>query len=254
MNTQLIKLLALNKGKGFFKAEVTAEEATIYVYDAIVSDAFWGGITALDFNKALASTTAPIIHVRINSPGGDVFAARAMAQAMKEHPSQIIAHIDGMAASAATFLAIAADSSVIGAGGMFMIHRAWTLAMGNAKDFTEIAALLSRTDNSIMLDYVAKSGQTEQQITDLMDAETYFIGQEAVDAGFIDAIASTSPKNSIKWDLSAYAKAPELENNNNPDPEQEPNEQPLPEPLQDLSQQRIQLNKARLNLAKAIPH
>ena len=85
MTLQLFKLLALNKGKGFFKAETTQEEATLYLYDAIVSDSYWGGVTPLDFAKSLSAITAPTIHLRINSPGGDVFAARAMAQAIKEH-------------------------------------------------------------------------------------------------------------------------------------------------------------------------
>ena len=219
MTPQLLRLLALNKGKGYFKAEVTAETATIYLYDAIVSDAYWGGISAIDFAKQLAAITAPEIHLRINCPGGDVFAARAMVQAIKEHPSTVIAHIDGYAASAATFLVIAADQSVISEGGMFMIHNAWTIAGGNAKDFTYMADLLERTDQTLRNEYLAKTGQTEQQIKDWMDAETYFYGQEAIDAGFVDAIATITPKNSIAWDLSAYDKAP-VNNSSAEQPEQ----------------------------------
>lgn len=226
---QLIKLLASNKGKGFFKAESAADTATIYLYDAIVSGSYWGGVSALDFIKELAAITAPNIELRINCPGGDVFAARAMAQAMKEHPSKITAHVDGYAASAATFLVIAADASVIGDGAMFMIHNAWTMAAGNAKDFSDMAALLSRTDQTIVNDYTAKSGATEEQVKAWMDAETYFYGQEAVDAGFIDGLAGVTPKNVINWDLSAYAKAP----NNKTDPAPEPIIEPEPAP--DLS-------------------
>ncbi len=214
MTPQLLKLLAKNKGKGYFKAETTGDTATLYVYDAIVSDNYWGGITALDFVKELAAITAPNIDLRINSPGGDVFAARAMAQAMKEHPGTITAHVDGYAASAATFLVIAADSSVISDGAMFMIHNAWTVAAGNAKDFADMASLLSRTDQTIVNDYMAKTGATEEQIKLWMDAETYFYGQEAIDAGFITTLAASAPKNKIDWDLSAYAKAPV----NEPDP------------------------------------
>jgi len=230
----LIKLLALNKGRGFFKAEVKNEEATIYLYDVIVSDAFWGGVTAMDFIKQLAAITAPVIHLRINSPGGDVFAARAMAQAMKEHPSKIIAHIDGYAASAATVPMIAADESVIGEGAMMMIHNAWSIAMGNARDFTEMATLLSRTDQTLIKDYMAKSGKTEQQIKDWMDEETFFFGQEAVDAGFVTALAEDTPKNKIDWDLSAYTKAPPMQAKAEPENTPEPITEPAPEPI-DLS-------------------
>lgn len=208
MTPQLLKLLAKNKGKGYFKAEVTGDVATLYVYDAIVSDSYWGGITALDFVKALASINAPEINMRINCPGGDIFAARAMSQAIKEHPSQITAYIDGYAASAATFLVIAADKSIISDGALFMIHNAWTMAAGNAKDFTEMASLLDRTDQTIVKDYMATTGATEEQIKAWMDAETYFYGQEAIDAGFVTELATVSPKNAIDWDLSAYAKAP----------------------------------------------
>lgn len=108
-------LLQLNKGKGSFHVENKTEaEATIYLYDAIVSDDIWGGVSAVNFVKELNALSNPVIHLRINSPGGDVFAARAMSQAIKEHKSKIIAHVDGMAASAATFPVIAADESVIG--------------------------------------------------------------------------------------------------------------------------------------------
>ena len=251
--TPLLKLLALNKGRGFFRAEATAEEATIYVYDVIVSDAFWGGITALDFIKELAKITAPVIHLRINSPGGDVFAARAMVQVMKEHPSQIIAHVDGYAASAATFLVVAADKSQISDGAMFMIHNAWTIAMGSAKDFADMANLLERTDQTIANDYMAKTGQTEQQIKDWMAAETYFFGQEAIDAGFIDGMNEALPKNKIQWDLSAYAKAPPpketIENNNFPDPEPDPEQEEGNEDEQ--TEILLQQNKNRLRLMQS---
>jgi len=235
MNPQLLKLLALNKGKGYLKVEASAEEATLYLYDAIVSDSYYGGVSALDFIKELSAITAPTIHLRINCPGGDIFAARAMVQAMKEHPSTIIAHIDGYAASAATFLAIAADQSVISEGGMFMIHNAWTIAGGNAKDFADMANLLSRTDQTLCNEYLAKTSQTEQQIKDWMDAETYFFGQEAVDAGFVDSVAETAPKNSINWDLSAYAKAPLENQTNSAEASNKSKPDPLPEPKPDLS-------------------
>lgn len=206
----LLKLLAKNKGKGQpIKAKTEGEEATLYVYDVIVSDEYWGGVGAESFVKALNKLDAPTIHLRINSPGGDVFAARAMVQAIKDHSSKIVAHVDGMAASAATFLVIAADESVINEGGMFMIHNAWTIAAGNAKDFISTADLLSKIDESLVRDYAAKTNIGEEEVRQWMDAETYFIGQEAVEAGFVSAIAEAAPKNKIAWDLSAYKHAPE---------------------------------------------
>jgi ATP-dependent Clp protease, protease subunit len=241
MSLHLLKLLALNKGKGSFSVEAKAEEATIYLYDAIVSDNYFGGVSAIDFVKELNALTQPVIHLRINSPGGDVFAARAMAQAIKEHPSKIIAHVDGVAASAATFPAIAADESVISSGGMFMIHNAWTIGMGNSGDFLELAALLEKTDQSINADYVDKTGKTAEEIKSLMDAETYLYGQEAVDAGFISSIAQVAPKNKIKWDLSAYDKAPVIEDI----VEEQVINEPV-EPIPKTNYNRIRLHQASL--------
>lgn len=242
----LLKLLALNKDKGQpIKAETVEGESTLYVYDVIVSDDMWGGVSAEAFVKELNALTAPVIHLRINSPGGDVFAARSMVQAMREHNSTIIAHIDGMAASAATDLVMAADKASITDGGMFMIHNAWTIAMGNKEDFLKSAELLERIDQVIAENYVTKSGQTTEQVVEWMDAETYFFGQEAVDAGFVDEIAeSAGPKNQIKWDISAYKHPPEPENKTEPPT---PQADPEPEPEKpDLSMQRKQLQVVEL--------
>lgn len=206
----LLKLLADNRGRGQFRAERTAEDATVYLYDAIVSDDILGGVSATNFVKELHAITAPVIHLRINSPGGDVFAARAMEQAIREHGSKIIAHIDGYAASAASYLALAADEVQIAEGGFFMIHKAWTVAWGNAKDLTDTAALLDKIDESLVKSYAAETGQDPAQIAEWMAAETWFSADEAVQYGFADSIAKGKAKASAEWDLSAYAKAPAI--------------------------------------------
>jgi ATP-dependent Clp protease protease subunit len=233
---QLKHLLITNRGKGFFRADTSTdgEEATIYLYDAITDDDYWGGVSPMSFIMTLAAITAPTVHLRINSPGGDVFAARAICQAIKEFPGQIVGHIDGCAASAATMIAIACSDCVIADGGMFMIHNAWVVAAGNANDFTTMANLLGRVDQTLCNDYVAKTGQTPEQIKEWMDAETYFFGQEAVDAGFVSGVAAAAPEpdapqNKIQWDLSAYAKAPKPQAKTEP-PAPEPKPEPTPEP------------------------
>lgn len=212
MNLPLIKLLSLNKGKGVFKAESNSDEATLYVYDYITSDDTFGGISALTFAKELAALTAPVINLRINSPGGDVFAARAMEQAIREHNSSIIAHIDGYAASAASYMALAANEVRIAPGGFFMIHKAWTFAIGNSDDLSKTVKLLNKLDESLVNTYVAKTGQSIEQITQWMKDETWFNANEAVTFGFADSITAETEKqttsNNINWDLSAYLKAP----------------------------------------------
>lgn len=210
----LLKLLADNRKRGLFRAEAAADEATLYLYDTIVADplmAEWlGGVDPLSFSRELAAITAPVVHLRINSPGGDVFAAQAMAQALREHPAKVIAHVDGYAASAATEVAVAADEVVMAPGAMYMIHNAWTIALGDKNELLDTAALLEKVDGVLAEGYAAKSGKDIAQIREWMDAETWFTAQEAVDAGFADRLAETKPKAqaAARWDLSAYAHAP----------------------------------------------
>ena len=193
-----------------FEVKNDGDEATIYVYDVI--DSYWG-IKAADFVQALAALAAPTIHLRINSPGGDVFDARAMATAILGHKSKVIAHIDGMALSAATTIAIAAAEVEIAEGGFFMVHQAWTLAYGNANDLIEMADLLEKIDAAIAADYGRKTKKSNEQIVQWMAEETWFNAQEAVDAGFADRVfkgAEPAAGASAKWDLSAYEKVPKM--------------------------------------------
>lgn len=210
MAKQLLKLLADNRGKGLFKAESNGDEATVYLYDVIVSDDFWGGVSALSFAKELAGISAPVINLRINSPGGDVFAARAMETAIREHKSTIISHIDGEAASAATYVAIAADKVRIAEGGFFMIHKAWSIALGNADDMLQMAALLEKVDESLVTTYANRTNQSPDDIRDWMVNETWFSAQEALDSGFVDEIVKSDIKSQHRWDLSAYSRPPKI--------------------------------------------
>lgn len=204
------RLLADNIGRGLFLTENAADEATIYLYDVIVNDSSWGGISAIDFVRELAAAQVGTIHLRINSPGGEVFAAQAMVQAVKEHPAKVVAHIDGLAASSASWLALSADEVHIASGGMIMIHQAMTYAVGNAKDMHATAAMLEKIDRVLVDLYVEATGQTEERIAEWMAAETWFSAQEAVDAGFASSIATAEAKNLKAWNLSSYANAPPL--------------------------------------------
>lgn len=215
---QLLKLLALNKTAArrfeVVKAEA-ASEATIYLYDAIVATdeeaAWWGGVSAQSFVKEIRALEAEVIHLRINSPGGDVFAARAMEQALREHKARVITHVDGFAASAASYLALAGDEVEIAAGGFFMIHKAWTFAYGNADDLISTAELLTKIDDSLVATYATETGQEADQLREWMRAETWFNSDEAVQYGFADRVAASAVKDTAAWDLSAYAHAPKMQ-------------------------------------------
>lgn len=190
-------------------------DATLWLYDVIGADA-WGGVDAARFVQDVATISAPVIHLRINSPGGDVFDARAMSTALRAHPARIVAHIDGLAASAASYVALAADEVEISDGAFLMIHNAWGVVLGNRHDLLEMALTLEKIDASIAADYQRKSGQDPATVQRWMDAETWFTAQEALAVGLVDRVAepgtaSTEAAAQQRWNLSAYADAPFLQ-------------------------------------------
>lgn len=209
---RLLRLLADNRevkdaARRFEVLNADQAEATVYLYDMIVSskaDAeWWGGVAAETFVKDFAAITAPTIHLRINSPGGDVFAARAMEQAIRAHPANVIAHIDGYAASAATYLALAGDEVEIVDGGFFMVHNSWSIAMGNAEEFRKTAGLLDQIDATIVATYAKRTNLDEGALRDMLAAETWIGAQQAVEEGWADRIAGDSPKDRVNWNVSA---------------------------------------------------
>lgn len=207
MKSQLLKLIQNNIGKPRnFQVRAEADEATIYLYDVI--GGWWGGVAAEEFVKALKAITAPLIHLRINSPGGDVFDARAIATAIAQHPAKVVAHIDGLAASAATYVAIAANRVEMAQGGFFMVHRSWTLAIGNTFDMRDAGELLQKIDDSLIRDYARKTGRDDGVIVDWMNEETWFSADEAKAAGFVDDVVEAESKAASTWDLGAYRNAP----------------------------------------------
>ena len=244
---QLLCLLANNKdtqGRKF-NSVVNGIEATVYLYDVIVSDAlsaeYFGGVDPLTFAQALNEIKADTIHLRINSPGGDVFAAQAMAQAIREHPANVIAHIDGVAASAATTIACACDESVISSGGAYMIHRAMMMAFGNTNDLTESASVLEKIDVIIANGYAKQTGKTTDEILAMMTAETWMNADEAVANGFIQSVAETEEQPTALWDLSAYTQAPKAIRNALKPPQKPPEPTVITDEHRERMQQRIRL-------------
>lgn len=197
------------------QVNAAAREATVYLYGPIVSSAseaeWYGGVSAESFVPELRALDVDVIHLRINSPGGDVFGGQAIAQALRESKARVVAHVDGLAASAATVIATAADEIEMAAGSMYMVHRAWTFAYGNRNDLVATAELLDKIDGTLAGQYAARTGDSRDEMLAVMDAETWFTAEEAVEAKFVDRIAgdaSEAPEARAQWDLSAYAKAP----------------------------------------------
>lgn len=255
MRNRLIQLLADNRNVPDRRFEVrplaaaaeSTDEVEVLLYDAIVDselEAEWlGGVAPEPFKRALQGITASTIHLRINSPGGSVFAARAMETALREHQARIVVHIDSLAASAASFLAMAGDDIVISKGAMVMIHKAWTWAWGNATELQKTAALLEKIDGTLVETYTDRTGQSARQVADWMAAETWFTAQEAVDNGFADRLSEPAAPDAgaqAAWNLRAYLRAPEA-------PLQAPAHTPPPAAAADLrARQSQRLRAARL--------
>ncbi len=194
------------------RADASDEVAKVYVYDVI--DAYWGA-SAKGLVEALAGLAGRDVHLHINSPGGDVFEARAMVAAIRAHTGKVDTFIDGLAASAATYLALAGATVSITDGGMFMVHNSWTLAWGNKAELRSTADLLEKIDGTIAADYMRKTSKAQDVVAGWMDAETWFTAAEALAAGFVDQIitvpAPATDATAARWNLSAYANAPKLQ-------------------------------------------
>lgn len=198
-------------GKPFFKSVIdnASQESTIYIYDHITNDDFmveyYGGVSTNKIIEELNAISTPVINLRFNSPGGDVFAARTVEAAIKEHNSKIIAHIDGLAASAASTLAIACDEVVISPGGMFMIHKASTGVYGNADDFESMTAALKAIDSTIADSYAAKTGKPVDELLAAMAKETWYTAKESIEIGFADRLEgdpNQAVENVIEWEFT----------------------------------------------------
>jgi ATP-dependent Clp protease protease subunit len=162
-----------------------ALKAEIYVYGVIGGDWMGDGTSANKFKdelKALKDVSAIDLH--IDSEGGSVQDAQTMYALLVAHPAKVTVHIDGWACSAASFLAMAGDEIRIGSGSMFMIHNARMMAYGEAADLERGAALLRTTNQLILQKYVDRTGLASEKVKAWMDAETWFTGREAVEAGF----------------------------------------------------------------------
>lgn len=182
------------------------EPATVYLYDEIS----WFGISADTFVKDLQAIKAGSIDVRINSPGGSVFEGLAIYNALKNHPATITVHIDGLAASIASIIAMAGDSIQMAENAFLMIHEPWSMVIGGATELRKEADLLDKVAGQLVGTYASRTSKSKDEILDLMGAETWFTAQEALAAGFIDAINENQKAADLKtFDLSAFAHVPD---------------------------------------------
>ncbi len=182
-------------------------EADIYIYDEISS---WWGVSANDFVSDLNEISASTINLYINSPGGSVFEGYAIYSALiryaDKNKATINVIIDGWAASIASVIAMAGDHIKIGAHAQTMIHSPWSFAIGTAEDMRAEADVLDDLQETIVDIYAARTGGDRKEIEDWVNAETWFKGQAAVDAGFADEVIPLKTKKGDDEEDKAKAK------------------------------------------------
>lgn len=175
---------------------------TISVLEPIGADPWTGeGMTAKRMAGILRSIGAEKdVVVNLNSPGGDLFEGMAIYNLLREHKGQVTVKILGVAASAASIIAMAGDEVLIARAGFLMIHDTWVVAIGNRLDLREIADTLEPFDNAMADIYAARSGLEAKAVQKMMDKETWIGGAAAVDQGFADALL---PADEVKKDANA---------------------------------------------------
>lgn len=186
------------------------QEATIYMYDEISE---WWGINVYDFSRTINEMMdIPVIHLRINCPGGEIFEAAAMQKIMAEHPATFLAHIDCLAASAMSFMIRGANKRIISDMGFIMIHRAMSGMYGNGDELQSWGEALKKMDNTICESYMKVTGKEKEEVMSWMEKETWFSAEEALEHGFVDEISEAEPENGTIeniFDLSVYDHAPD---------------------------------------------
>lgn len=173
------------------KFETSPEDKTITMRGGIGD--FDGHISADDFIDALNQHTGDIT-IHLDSPGGSVTDGLAIHNAILNYDGEITVHVDTLCASIATVVACAADRVVMNSNGKYMIHRAWTVAMGNAKDFRGMADIMEMMDKDIAETYVAKAGGEAEDWLAMMDKETWFDAEKALEVGLVDEIVDMKKK------------------------------------------------------------
>ena len=154
-----------------------------------IGDSWLDDVSSKNIANELKNLDVSTINLRINSGGGDVFTAIAISNLLKNHKANIIAHIDGLAASAATIITSACDKVIMPKNALFMIHNPWTVVGGEAKDMIKTAEQLDKVKNSIINTYKSKTNLEIEEISKLMDEETWLDPYEAKEKGFIDEIS-----------------------------------------------------------------
>ncbi len=186
----------MKKFWNFVKNEETSE--TELIFNGPISDETWWGdeVTPAMFRDELAKVSGNLT-VWLNSPGGDCFAASQIYTMLRNYNGKVTVKIDGLAASAASVVAMAGDETFIAPTAMLMIHNPMTFAAGNKADMEKAIELLEEVKESIINAYVRKTTLSRNKISKLMDDETWLNAEKALQLGFVDGILFDEKKQSV---------------------------------------------------------
>jgi ATP-dependent Clp protease, protease subunit len=174
--------------KPMFFAKKKANAGEIYIYQEI-GEGWYGGVSANSFADALKEVgNVDDLDIYINSPGGSVFEGVAIYNQLARFKAKKVVHIDALAASIASVIAMAGDEIRIASNAMIMIHRPWGVCVGTAEDMRRNAETMDQVHDTILDTYVARTKGDRSKIDDWMKEETWMRAQEAVDRGFADSI------------------------------------------------------------------
>jgi len=183
--------MVLGKNKKFwnFKA-LDGKTGELTLYGEISDVSWWDDeVTPKQFKEDMdALGEIDTLNVYINSPGGDVFAGQTIYSMLKRHKAQVNVYVDGLAASIASLIAMAGDKVIMPENAMMMIHSPWTFAVGNAQDFRKLADDMDKIRDSMITAYESRSALTTEEITKIMDAETWLSAEDCLEYGFADEI------------------------------------------------------------------
>ena len=180
------------------------DEADILLFDYIG----WPYNEAGDFIRSLSAITQKKITIRISSPGGDVWDAHAIYNAIKSHKSKPVTRIESLAASAASYIAMAGHEKQMYKNGMIMIHEPMTGMWGNQYEFREVADILSQISDTMIDMYADNTDMGKRELKDMLKAETWLNAKKAKERGFIDTILEAGKPVKACYDLSMYANVP----------------------------------------------
>lgn len=235
----------LDKPDWYIVNTASEDEADILIYDFIG----WPFNEARDFIAILSGMKQSKITIRINSPGGDVFDANAIHNAIKDHPSKPVTRIESLAASAASYIAVAGFKKQAYKNAMVMIHEPMTCMFGNQYELRETADVLEQISGAMIDMYADNTNIGKREIKELLKAETWLTAKTAKDKGFVDEIVDAGKGAKANFDLSIFANLPtELKAELKPEDKPEPDIRSIEKLLREVG--GLSKNKAKALLAR----